>query len=101
VKLVYRNENRLLVGNARNIVQRAGIEVVLKNEYAGGGVGELAPLDTWPELWVVEDSNYDRAQRLLAEALASPQAGPWRCRVCNELNDAAFELCWKCETERP
>ena len=101
MKLIYTNENRLLVGNARNIVESAGIEVVLKNEYAAGGTGELSPLDTWPELWVVRDSDYGKAVGLLENVLAPRNAEEWRCSYCSELNDASFEVCWKCQKDSP
>ena len=52
MRLLYTNENRLIVSNAKNIVEDAGIDVVLRNEFAVGGMGELAVFDTWLELWV-------------------------------------------------
>ncbi len=54
MKLVYTNENRFIVNNAKNIVEAAGITVTLKNEFSVGGIGELSAFDAWLELWVVE-----------------------------------------------
>jgi len=99
VKLIYTNENRFLVGNAKNIVENSGIEVVVKNEYAPGGVGELSPLDTWPELWVRNDSDYESAISLIESVVSPEGAKEWRCSHCNEFNDASFEYCWKCQNE--
>ena len=97
MKLVYTNQMSLIVGNARNILQDAGIEVTLRNEYAGGVVGEVSAFDAWPELWVVRDRDYDRACQLLDNALSSPNAPDWLCQVCHEHNNASFETCWKCQ----
>lgn len=47
MKLIYTNENRFLVSNMKNIVENAGIEVTLKNEFAFGGVGDLSPFECW------------------------------------------------------
>lgn len=100
MKLIYTSENRFLVGNAKNIVENSGIEVILKNQYISGGVGELSPLDTWPELWVVHDSDYEKASRLLKDALNPRDTEEWRCGHCDEINAGSFEYCWKCQTER-
>lgn len=99
MKLVYTNEMSLIVGNARNLLENAGIEVVLRNEYAGGVVGEVSAFDAWPELWVVHDRDYDRACTLLDKALSNPNASDWLCQRCHEHNDAAFEICWNCNSE--
>lgn len=99
MKLIYTHENRVLVSNARNLVENAGIDVMLKNEYAGGGMGELSPWDTWVELWVVDDADYDRARALLERAEGAAEGAQWRCRHCGELNDAGFEICWNCQRE--
>lgn len=100
MKLVYTHENRFLVANAHNILEQAGVHAVWKNEYASSAIGEIAPLDTWPELWVMNDADYDPAIQIIANALSSPTAPEWECTHCNEKNDAAFELCWNCQTEK-
>lgn len=101
MRLLYTNENRLLVANVRNILEAAGIEVVLKNEFAAGGVGELSPFEAWPELWVANDGDYERAARLLDTSLSASNAPPWRCVKCGESNDPSFEMCWQCGHDRP
>jgi len=47
MKLLYTNENRLLVNNVLNLVENAGIAISLKNEFAGGAAGLLVPHETW------------------------------------------------------
>lgn len=100
MKLIYTHENRFLVGNAHNILEQAGIRVVWKNEFASSAIGEISPFDTWPELWVVDDADYDAAIHVIANALSAPNAPEWVCGSCNELNDAAFETCWNCQAEK-
>ena len=100
MKLVYTHENRFLVANAQNILEQHGVNSVWKNEFASSAIGEVAPLDTCPELWVVDDADYDQAIRIISTALSASNAPEWICDSCNEKNDAAFELCWNCQTEQ-
>ena len=100
MKLVYRHENRILVSNAKNILENAGIMTVLQNEFASSAVGELSFLDAWPQLWVLDDADYENARKIIA-GLEEPQTGKdWHCTVCNEINAPSFEICWNCQTER-
>ena len=41
MRMIYTNENRLLVGNAKNILEAHGIEVFLKKEFAQSAVGDI------------------------------------------------------------
>jgi hypothetical protein len=99
MKLIYTNENRLLVGNAKNILEAHGIEVILKNEFAQSAVGQTSPSDTWPELWLMNDSDYESASRVIGSSLSEENAPEWICSQCGESNDASFEICWKCQSE--
>jgi hypothetical protein len=94
MKLLYTNENRLLVNNVLNIVENEGIEIMLKNEFTGGAAGDIAPHETWLEVWV-EDEDFYRASRLI-EAIESNTGPGWECTSCGEFNDASFEVCWSC-----
>ena len=99
MQLVYTHENRILVGNIKNILEGHRIEVLLKNEFAQSAVGELPPIDAWLELWIIDDRDYDNAKRLIDEALAGADGPDWQCRQCGETNGALFEVCWQCQSE--
>lgn len=96
MKLLYTDENTVIVSNAKNIVEANGIDVVLKNEFTAGRVtpGHIG----LPELWVVNDADYDRAVNLIETALSIKDAVEWVCSKCGESNDPSFELCWKCQS---
>lgn len=81
--------------NAKCIVEQAGMQVLLRNEFCAGGVGELAPIDHWLELWVMEDLHCTRAQMLLRD-FNQIEPAVWYCSGCLEQNGGAFEFCWKC-----
>ncbi len=55
MKLIYTNENTFLVNNIKNILENNGFTVTIKNEYVSGAAGDLAPFDTWLELWLIND----------------------------------------------
>jgi hypothetical protein len=99
MKLVYTHENPLLVGNVQNLIEQAGIALSLKNQFASSAVGELSAFDSWPEIWVVNDADYARAAEIVASALSASNAPEWTCPQCQELNDAAFEHCWNCQSD--
>jgi len=97
MKKVYTHENRFIVSNAKNIVEASGIQVVLRNEFSAGASGDLSPFDTWVELWVLNDEDYELAVNVLAEAFENADAPTWVCAACGETNEASFELCWNCQ----
>jgi len=93
---VFTHENRMIVYNMKNLLQSEGIEIVMKNEFSGGGVGDLPAFDIWPEIWICDEAQADQAQSILDSISSASDAGEWHCRTCQEYNDAAFRLCWKC-----
>ena len=100
MKLIYTNENRFLVNNAKNLLENAGIEVVLRNEFAVGAAGDLSPFDAWLELWVADDSDYEKSIQVIKHSSGSDDASEWICDHCHEVNDAAFDFCWNCQHEK-
>ena len=80
------------------VLQRAGIEALVFNENAQGGVGQLPVADALPEVWVARESDYDRARSVLDEFERTPRdTGTRRCPACGEDNPAHFQVCWKCQ----
>ncbi len=100
MKLVYTHPSSIVVAQARNALEVAGIACTLRNEYAAGAMGELAPINTWPELWVLRDRDYERATLTLERAREEPAEDDWHCNACDNKNPASFEICWQCARER-
>ena len=100
MKLVYTHPSSIVVAQARNALQLAGIDCTLRNEYASGAFGELAPIDTWPELWVLRDRDFERANITLENARAEVEEADWQCHACQGLSPATFDICWRCGLER-
>ncbi|MEX0619045.1 MAG: DUF2007 domain-containing protein [Pseudohongiellaceae bacterium] len=98
MKLVYTHENRFLVNNARNLVEEAGIDVLLKNEFYIHGI---RPYDDWLELWVVNDADYEQAKDIVQSSFRQDSGVAWKCPGCGEPNDPSFDVCWQCQHEKP
>ncbi len=94
---VFTHENRLIVYNMKNLLEEQGIECTIRNEFSAGGAGDLAPFETWPELWVVDDRDEDRAQ-LIIQQLQQAADKEICCPQCGEVNAGSFKLCWNCGT---
>lgn len=95
MKKLFTSENRMIVYNMKNLLRGEGIETLVKNEFSGGGIGDLPAFDTWPELWV-EDTLEARAQSVLRQLAQASEREAWFCRRCGEANEAAFGVCWQC-----
>lgn len=100
MQLVYSTSNTLLVNHVRNLLETAGIEVQMKNEFLGGGAGELPPTEAWPELWVAEE-DFSRAEQVIDEFQNAESLPAWRCPKCGERVEGQFSVCWNCGTPRP
>jgi len=100
MKLVYTHENRLMVLNVRNILSDYGIDVVVNKEYASSAAGGLAPIDTWPEVWIVNDDDFDSSMNIISSLDIKLKAAMWECRECLEMNDETFDYCWKCRSDK-
>ncbi|WP_096085549.1 DUF2007 domain-containing protein [Agaribacterium haliotis] len=98
MKLLFTHENSIIVENAKNCLREAGIDCLLKNEFSSGAVGELAAIETWPELWVHE-REFDRARHIVEALTAKSERRSWLCQSCSEENDASFDHCWNCQRD--
>ena len=61
-----------------------GLDLVLKNEFASGAIGEVSAFDAWVEVWVRHDSDYDEACKILESSLSKEGEVEWVCKHCKE-----------------
>jgi len=80
----------------QKLLASEGITTSLKNENLQSGVGELPFVEMWPELWLLNLHDLDRAQQVLNEFVNRTVASDWVCTICNERNPESFEICWMC-----
>lgn len=82
-------------------LKQNGIAAIVRNRELQGALGEL-PMTLLPEVWVVEDSDYEAALAELKDVEASglQAKGPEiTCTSCGEKSPGNFELCWKCRKD--
>jgi hypothetical protein len=100
MKTVYSASNISLVSVFRSILEGNGIRCRIKNEFLSAGIGELPPIECWPQL-CVEDDDYPEAKRIMEESLSPNEMTSWKCKPCAEEIEGQFTECWKCGKSRP
>lgn len=91
------------VGHFQSILESAGIVTEIRNLGASVGAGEIPFHEVFPELWVVNDNDKERALDLL-RGYVPPETGQlsdWTCPNCSEGVEKEFGECWNCGTVRP
>ena len=88
----------------KGFLESNGIEAIVRGEYLTSGWGEL-PTDLCT-VWIADDMQYDRADRLLADFLSGrlareAAAQAWTCTGCGEEQEGQFTACWRCGASRP
>lgn len=91
MKKMLTSQNVTLVSFYQSILESNGIKTFIKNYYLSSGVGDLPANAVFPELWILEDDQYQAAKALL---LAEKES-PWQCH-CGEKILGQFAQCWKC-----
>ena len=64
MKLVYSHDNPALVGLAHSLLEEAGLEVTLKNEFSVAG---FPPYNLRQEVWLLDDKDIDKAAEILEQ----------------------------------
>jgi len=92
--------DRMQVYLLKDILAIHGVKAHVFNANTSSIVGEI-PVDVaLPELWLDDDADRERAERVLREHFAAAKrSGVVFCPSCREENPATFETCWNCGTE--
>jgi len=98
VKRVFSSWNLAAAHHARNLLEVEGIRSVLRNEMLSSAMGELPPAECQVEVWVLQDGDAGRAERVLKKPLIGETS--WACRECGEPAEAQFTQCWSCGAYR-
>ena len=102
MRKVYSSHNSAVIGHVREVLEHHAIGCIVRNDFLLGGAGELPINETWPEIWITDDRDYDRACALVDEVTAPAEASdpPWRCASCGEWMEGQFTDCWRCGGSR-
>jgi len=82
-----------------DVLRQAGIDASMQRYFLGAAAGELPPDQCLPEIWLVDDSQEDRARAVLHDLTHVPQR-QWLC-ACGEMVEGGFEQCWQCGRPMP
>jgi hypothetical protein len=99
---VHRAPHLIEANLLRGMLEHGGIPVTLTGENL---VGAYAGVPMLSEVRIMVPERFRPAAESLLrdyETRMSPPGSPadWRCRLCGELNDDHFEICWQCECPR-
>ncbi len=100
MQLIYTHPNSMMVGVMANALEQRGIETETRNDILGGAAGEIAPGETWIELWIFDETRAEEAKGCIQDIQALQEEAEWACMGCKASNPANFELCWQCQTSR-
>jgi putative signal transducing protein len=86
----------------KGLLEKAKIPCMIRNEHLSMALGELAPSECSPELWILNDEDYPRAREIVDawRSAGIENHGPWICQHCGEAIEGQFTSCWKCGRER-
>ena len=103
MKQVFVSQNLFEVEMRKEWLEQAGIRCMIKNQRISGLAGEIPFMETFPELWVIQNKDYDQARRILEEGLVIVPSNhdTWTCAGCGERHESQFGTCWKCGRDKP
>ena len=96
MKKLTSSESLITINHYKNVLEAEGIRAEIRNEHLGSILGEMPFVETWPELWVANDLDFDRATQLITSVESESPGASWRCKRCGEDNEGQFAACWKC-----
>ena len=101
MKKVYSADNLAMSGYVKSILEVNHIDCVIRNQNLAGAMGELPPIECWPEVWILDEDAYDDAMHIINAFLSDnpEQREDWICS-CGEKIEGQFSACWSCGQER-
>ncbi|MEO0446088.1 MAG: DUF2007 domain-containing protein [Verrucomicrobiota bacterium] len=100
MRKIYENLDYTKVGHFKSILEEAGIEVFVKNQSSSSVMGEVPFTEVYPELWVMKEDNYARAEEILIAfrrtETESEVIEDWVCAHCESAVEAPLGECWNC-----
>lgn len=88
----------------KDVLDMHGIASEIRGEYRGtAGPGFTPPADSWPEIWILDESRIEEARQIVEEALGPSEGSTtaWTCPHCHEEIEGEFSECWNCGKPRP
>jgi hypothetical protein len=83
-----------------DLLTQAGLAANVQRAYSSSIAGEIPPDQALPEIWLLDDEQFDAARKTLDELRRLPHRH-WVCRSCHERIEGPFEQCWNCGALMP
>ena len=98
MKKVFVSQSLIEVESLKEILEQASIPNTIKNQSTSMLAGEVPFAEVFPELWVIDDADYERAKQLLDDwsNVGLLDVADWTCSGCGETHTGEFTTCWKC-----
>tara|TARA_B100000315_G_scaffold258949_1_gene312902 strand:+ start:786 stop:1094 length:309 start_codon:yes stop_codon:yes gene_type:complete len=102
LKKIFVSQSLIEVETLKEILEQAGILNTIKNQNTSMLAGEVPFAEVFPELWIIDDADYDYAKKLLDDwGNPTPsEKSEWTCAGCKETHSSAFTSCWNCGQDR-
>ena len=71
MKRVFGSYNQQLVHHAKNLLEAAGIRVLIRNQFLSSAMGELPPAECEAQVWVLDEADFDKANQILGAQVVS------------------------------
>ncbi len=82
------------------LLKHAGIDARVFNQNAQSGMGEIPFTHVYPEIWLLNETEWMRAKEIIkAHEHAPVNSGTIFCPVCKEANPGNFQICWNCGSD--
>lgn len=102
MRLVFENIDFTIVGHMQTLLEAEGIRTDLRNAGSAGLAGEVPYTQVYPELWVLNNADEQRARAIIKDyqekSADAPAAPDWICPKCGETVEGIFTECWNCGT---
>jgi uncharacterized protein YlaI len=83
-----------------DMLTQAGLAANVQRAYSSSIAGEIPPDQALPEIWLLDDEQFDAARKALDDLRRLPNRH-WVCRNCHERIEGPFEQCWNCGALMP
>ncbi|MBU3021501.1 DUF2007 domain-containing protein [Aestuariibacter sp. A3R04] len=101
MRKLFSHDDRFLFQQLRTELDAVCIPYLVKNEYAGGAMGELPWQETQLELWLMDEQWYEKAKAIVNDLVTKrSDKFAWQCGECGEVIEGHFPLCWNCQTSQ-
>ncbi|MGE0472831.1 MAG: DUF2007 domain-containing protein [Nitrospirales bacterium] len=102
MKKVYTSNSLVEVEIRKEWLDQYPIPCIIKNQRSAMLGGEVPFVEVFPELWVLDDEDFEKARSILEDwERVKPTDGiAWTCVGCGEVHQPTFTACWKCGNNR-